>query len=379
MTWQGALAAALEVSFDALAALEGGRVVAANGALGALVGCAPHELWGRALGSLVRVEPPAEGGVLEALRRAPQPLEGTLTLWGGKELPVELLWRPWRFQGRPVELVAVRGVSLATSAQSALRRYQATLERKNSDLERANRVQREFLGILSHELRTPLTSVIGYAQVLGDEIIGPLNDKQRAYAETIYTSGLQLMRLIDDLLDLSRLEAGDVALQRRPVAVAELLRAGVAGVGAEARAKGLSVTLQPPPEAALYGDPARLAQVLGALLSNAVKFTPLGGRVWVSAELRESEVVLMVRDDGIGIAPEHHEGVFSPFFLVDASSARQHRGAGLGLALARRIVELHGGRIWVASELGRGSTFYVALPRAPHAPLGATPRALGPS
>jgi signal transduction histidine kinase len=379
--WQEALAAALEVSFDALAGLEGGRIVAANRALAALLGCRPHELRGRTLGSLVRLEPPrgTEEGVLEALRRAPHPLEGTLILWGGKEVPVELLWRPWRFRDRSVELVAVRGVSLATSTQSALRRYQAALERKNSDLERANRVQREFLGILSHELRTPLTSVIGYAQVLGDEVVGPLNDKQRAYTQTIYTAGWQLMRLIDDLFDLSRLEAGDVTLQRLPIAVAGLLQAGVESVSAEARAKGLSVTLQSPPEATLYGDPARLAQVLRALLSNAVKFTPLGGQVWVSAELREGEVLLTVRDDGIGIAAEHHERVFLPFFLVDASSGREQRGAGLGLALARRLVELHGGRIWVASELGRGSTFYVALPRAPHTLLGVAPHALEPS
>lgn len=384
-----ALKTALDACFDGMAALEAGRIVGANEALGSFLGCHPRELLGRALSDIVRleespldpVETSAAAPTLEgALRLAPRtPFEATATLWGGKEVPVEVLWRPWAFGGRPLDLVAVRSVSLATSAQSALRRYQAELERKNGDLARANRVQREFLGTLSHELRTPLTSVIGYAQVLGDELVGPLNDRQRDYAETIYTSGLQLMALIDGLLDLSRLEAGTVTLQRQAVPLAALLREGAGRVQADADAKGISVELRGVPEAALDGDPARLAQVVGALLSNAVKFTPLGGEVLVSARVHEDEVVIEVQDNGIGIAEADQAHVFTPFFLVDASSGRQQSGAGLGLALAKRLVALHGGRIGLSSQLGRGSCFSVALPRFNRSHTGAATHVLPPN
>lgn len=378
-----ALEQLLKASFDGMLAVNAGRIIQTNAVLASFLGYEPSELVGRALQGVLRLEPDllnpsadlspagmfgplevAPPAITRSALEAPLPVarEGTATLRGGKEVPVEILVRPFELAECSVQLVVVRDLSLYVGAQSALRRYQAELERKNSELARANRVQREFLGTISHELRTPLTSVIGYAQVLGDELLGPLSDKQREYAQTIYASGLQLLSLISGLLDLSQLEAGELALQRETVPLAALLQGALENAGSAAEAKGIVLTSPAAPEVALEVDAARLKQVLACFLSNAVKFTPLGGNVLLHSYLTQSEVCVEVVDDGVGIAAADQPHVFTPFFLVDASSSRQQDGAGLGLALAKRLVELHGGRVWVLSVLGQGSRFGFALP-----------------
>ena len=194
-----------------------------------------------------------------------------------KFLPAEVVIRPLILGGRTVQLVALRDLSVQLSTQNALRNYQAELERKNSELERANRVKSEFLATISHELRTPLTTVIGYAQLLEDD--DALSAEQRSYLAEIQDSGTQLVGLVEGLIDLSQLESSELTLYRQEVPFGSVLARALAKVRSVADAKGLALHVSEVPDLTLTGDPVRLEQVLVTYLSNAVKFTPLGGHV----------------------------------------------------------------------------------------------------
>jgi signal transduction histidine kinase len=233
------------------------------------------------------------------------------------------------------------------------------LRRLNRELEVSSRNKSEFLAGMSHELRTPLNGILGASELLGQGLFGALNPKQQEYVEDIHGSGQHLLRLIEDVLDLSRIEAGQTELRREPISVAGLMQQCEAIVRGLADSKSQRLTVSPPrPELVLRIDERRIAQVACNLLSNALKFTPEAGQVLFSAFSQGNEVVFAVEDEGPGIAPEYRERIFEQFFRVPSDQ----EGTGLGLALAKHLVELHGGRIWIEGRESGGCRFLFALP-----------------
>ena len=238
----------------------------------------------------------------------------------------------------------------------------AELDEKSRELETASLHKSEFLANMSHELRTPLNAIIGFSQVLREGMVGEVNAKQAEYLDDILSSGNHLLSLINDVLDLSKVEAGQVELELAPFSLQEALERGVVMVRERATKDGVSLTLAPASESGLVpGDERRVRQVIFNLLSNAVKFTPEGGSVDVWTTRVNGEVRVSVCDTGPGIAPGDQERIFEEFQQTEAG-LEQREGTGLGLALSKRLVELHGGRIWVESEPGSGSTFTFSLP-----------------
>jgi len=236
------------------------------------------------------------------------------------------------------------------------------LSRLYAALEATSRHKSEFLANMSHELRTPLNAILGFSQVLRDRMFGDINEKQEEYLDDILSSGNHLLSLINDVLDLSKVEAGQVELVMAPFSLREALERGVVVVRERASDEEVRVAIAADPDADIVeGDERRIQQVIFNLLSNAVKFTPTGGAVGVATARVNGEVKVSVSDTGPGIAPEDHERLFDEFQQTDAGM-EQREGTGLGLALSKRLVELHGGRIWVESELGHGSTFVFTLP-----------------
>jgi signal transduction histidine kinase len=219
---------------------------------------------------------------------------------------------------------------------------------------------------MSHELRTPLNAVIGFSEVLQDRLFGDLNDKQAEYVADIHTSGRHLLTLINDILDLSKIEAGRMELGVSSFAFADVLQTSVALLRERATRQGINLRLEVDPSiGVIEADERMLKQVLFNLLANAVKFTARSGHVDVTARGDGDEVLVSVRDDGIGIAAADQARIFEEFEQVGRAHVQE--GTGLGLALSRRFVELHGGRLWVESEPGRGSTFTFTLPRTQRA------------
>lgn len=369
----------LALSLERTAVCKAGVILAVNEAFAHYLGYAPDDLTGLPLERFIQFDSDAgnELGAAAASTGLPQLLEVTATLRGGKNVPAELATRPLVWEGRSLELVALRAVSVQGSMQSALRRYQAELERKNRELERANRVKSEFLTMVSHELRTPLTSVIGYAQLLEDDLA--LSSAARDYLALIQASGAQLVALVEGLIDLSQLESGELELYYEPVRFETVLSRALAAVQGTAHARGLSVHLSGEASVTLYADAPRLGQILGAYLSNAVKFTPLGGTVEVVLEADADELRCEVVDSGVGIGTDDLPHIFQPFFRVNPHEGRSESGAGLGLALAKRLSELHGGRVWTESTPGRGSRFGFSVPRRLGATAQVARNSVGPS
>ncbi|MBE9126549.1 MULTISPECIES: PAS domain S-box protein [unclassified Coleofasciculus] len=235
----------------------------------------------------------------------------------------------------------------------------------NAELARAARLKDEFLASMSHELRTPLNAILGLAEALQEEVYGGLTDRQRKSLVTIEHSGKHLLELINDILDLSKIESGKMALQIAPVSLASLYASSLTFVKQQAHAKRIRINSQMAEDIGeIEVDERRMRQVLVNLLSNAVKFTPEGGEVslQVDADSDAETLQVSVSDTGIGIAPENLNQLFKPFVQLDSSLSRRYAGTGLGLALVRRIVDLHGGSVSLESELGKGSRFTVSLP-----------------
>ena len=258
------------------------------------------------------------------------------------------------------EEVQVRTRELATAL--------AELDEKSRELEAASHHKSEFLANMSHELRTPLNAISGFSQVLRRQLFGEINEKQAEYLDDILASARHLLSLIDDVLDLSKVEAGQIDLEVVPFSLPGALERGVVMVRERATKADIRVSLEVDPRVdTVMGDERRISQVVFNLLSNAVKFTPTGGSVDIAAERRDGEVRVSVSDNGPGIAPEDQQRIFGEFQQA-AAGRTQREGTGLGLALSKRLVELHGGRIWVESEPGKGSTFAFTLPAEPGKP-----------
>jgi signal transduction histidine kinase len=249
-------------------------------------------------------------------------------------------------------------------AMSELRHKNFELEEQARRVQEADRLKSEFLAMMSHELRTPLNGIIGFSEFILDEKPGPLNPKQREYMSDVLTSGRHLLELINDILDLSKVEAGKMELHPEPLRLAKVIEEVCAIINPMAMKKNINVTTTLDKRLdRLTLDSQKLKQVLYNLLSNAVKFTPEGGKIEITAKPSgENEFLLLVRDSGAGIRPEDLGKLFMAFQQLHSAGARPHDGTGLGLALTKKIVELQGGTLKVESELGRGSLFAVTLP-----------------
>jgi PAS domain S-box-containing protein len=246
-----------------------------------------------------------------------------------------------------------------------LERKVVELETVNRRLEESSRLKSGFLTNVSHELRTPLNAIIGFSQMLCRDAVGPLQPKQRRYVDNVLSSSRHLLSLINDLLDISKIEAGKMDLKLHSLSVSELLQDAAGVIRGMADQKQIQVEVERPrADLAVWGDAGRLKQVILNLLSNAIKFTPAGGRVRVGASKLGTMVQLQVIDTGIGVAAGDQDRIFGEFQQVDGSETREFPGTGLGLALTRKLVEMHGGSIQIQSDLGKGSTFTVTLPLA---------------
>jgi len=237
------------------------------------------------------------------------------------------------------------------------------LGRLYEELETVSQHKSVFLANMSHELRTPLNAIIGFSEVLHEQMFGALNEQQMGYVGDVLESGQHLLSLINDILDLSKVEAGRMELELSDVSLPLALQSGLTMQGERAGKTGITLGLSVHPEdLVVRADERKLRQVVFNLLSNAVKFTPPGGRVDVSARLTDGVVEVAVADTGNGIAPEDQELIFEEFQQARGDPGTRQEGTGLGLPLSRRFVELHGGRLWVESEQGVGSTFRFTLP-----------------
>jgi two-component system NtrC family sensor kinase len=236
------------------------------------------------------------------------------------------------------------------------------LDEQTRELEAASRHKSEFLANMSHELRTPLNAISGFSQVLRKQLYGKINEKQAEYLDDVLASSRDLLSLIDDVLDLSKVEAGQIELRVVPFSLPAALERGAVIVRERAAKEGVRISISSDAGIdTVIGDERRIRQVILNLLSNAVKFTPAGGTVDVAVARLDGEVRVSVSDSGPGIAPEDHERIFEEFQQA-AAGKEQREGTGLGLALSKRLVELHDGRIWVESQPGQGSRFVFTLP-----------------
>ncbi len=294
------------------------------------------------------------------------------------------------FDDQDVELLTTLASTTATAVENVklfeqLQRSQEELSRRNRELverekrlealnrelaeanrkiQEANRLKSQFVANMSHELRTPLTGIIGWAEVMLEGVLGEITPEQAARLETIRSNGRHLLQLINDVLDLSKIESGRMPMERSSFPLADVLAEVEQTMRPMAEEKEQALTFEiPEDEINVVGDPGRTRQVLINLVGNACKFTPEKGKITVRAELTpEGMAHVSVSDTGPGIAPEDQEIIFEEFRQANGSSARRHQGTGLGLTIAKKLVELQGGRIWVESELGKGSTFHFTLP-----------------
>jgi signal transduction histidine kinase len=288
---------------------------------------------------------------------------------------------------RVADAFILEGIKRAMSA----RMHMATVEEANRELteknrrlaqaverlQEADRLKSNFLATVSHELRTPLTSVIGYSEMLLEGIAGELNEEQREYVRTVMEKGDQLLQLITGILDISRMEAGEMKFDKHPFELDEVVSIALSTIAPHARRKKLVLTAEVPPDLpSALGDRDKTRQVLLNLLNNAIKFTPEGGEVAVRAKLGRlrpdkpeagTGVQVSVCDSGIGVPAEHQKRIFDPFYQVDNTSTREFGGTGLGLNIVQRFIEAQGGTVWVESPIAedRGSAFHFTIPLAP--------------
>jgi two-component system, NtrC family, sensor kinase len=281
----------------------------------------------------------------------------------GRILGALTVWRKQTgsFVAEVVNLLQTFATQSALAIQNA--RLFREIEDKSRQIEAANRHKSEFLANMSHELRTPLNAIIGFSEVLGERMFGELNEKQAEYTDDILSSGRHLLSLINEILDLSKVEAGRMELELATFDLPLAIENARTFVRERATKHGINLDVTIDERLGDFvGDERKIKQILLNLLSNAVKFTPEGGRIGINARQADGSVEISVSDTGVGIAPEDQARIFEEFRQVGGDNAKKIEGTGLGLTLAKKFVELHGGRIWVESEVGKGSTFTFTLP-----------------
>src|ERR1019366_7672540 len=240
--------------------------------------------------------------------------------------------------------------------------YTRELESRNLEIERANRMKSEILANMSHELRTPLHTMLGFSELLIEGLKGPLNVDQTRSVNHIHNDAQHLLALINEILDLSKIEAGRLKLCRETLDLSGMLEETVGSLRPQCSSKSIRIETKAPCCLSVDGDRVRVRQILYNLLSNAVKFTPVGGRIRINAGSADGFAEISVTDTGIGIPQQEHQAIFEKFHQVVTVTSGMREGTGLGLAITKRLVEEHGGSIWLASEPGQGSRFSFTIP-----------------
>jgi len=287
---------------------------------------------------------------------------GLPLLRGGSPIGAIVIYRaePGQFENKHFELLKTFADQAVIAIENA--RLFREIEDKSRQLEIASQHKSEFLANMSHELRTPLNAIIGFSEVLSERMFGDINEKQAEYISDILQSGRHLLSLINDILDLSKIEAGRMELELSDFDLPSSIENTLTLVRERAVRRGIELGHTVDEHLGMVrADERRVKQVLLNLLSNALKFTPEGGRIDVRAAVRDGMAEISVADTGVGISPEDQELVFEEFRQV-GTAAKKVEGTGLGLAISRKFIEVHGGRIWVESQVGKGSTFAFTLP-----------------
>jgi PAS domain S-box-containing protein len=279
----------------------------------------------------------------------------------GHLIPVEISLSPLEFENDFRVTAIVRDVTERRAADEQIRAVNQQLEARNREVERANRLKSEFLASMSHELRTPLHTIIGFTELLVEEVEGPLNEKQKRFLTHVHKDSLHLLELINDILDLSKIEAGRMELKPERFLARDAAMEVMATIEPQAHAKSQKLENRVG-ECAILADRVRFKEILYNLLSNAVKFTPASGSIAVSSGPVEGFEQFAVEDTGIGISESELSSIFDKFYQAAPTTKGIREGTGLGLAITKRLVELHGGSISVRSTLGQGSRFSFTLP-----------------
>jgi PAS domain S-box-containing protein len=371
----------LEAAPDAILEVDAsGSIVLVNAAAERLSGYSRTELLGRPMEILTPEELRGRHAAHRAaywahpaVRSMGSGLDLHLQCKDGGRVPVEISLSPVNYEGEMRVTAIIRDITERQRAERQMREMQddftaelteanRQLEMRNREVERANRLKTEFVASMSHELRTPLHTIIGFAELLAEELEGPLNEKQKRFAAYIHKDSLHLLELINDILDLSRIEAGRLDLRLGAFDMLEAVEEVMATIRPQAVAKSLDLEAGAPDQIALHADRLRFKEVLYNLLSNAVKFTHEGGQIRVEAALEDGVAEISVSDTGVGIPVAEQAPVFDKFYQAGSTTRGLKEGTGLGLAIAKQLVEAHGGRIWLLSEPDKGSRFAFTMP-----------------
>jgi len=357
-----------------------GQITLLNEAAERMFGYTRDELLGLNVDSLVPKSMRAghaEHRASYAAKPNTRPMGTGLELQGqrkdGSLFPVEISLSPNWIEGELHVIASVRDISERKAVENRIRllREQYTaeltlkneqLEARNREVERANKLKTEFLASMSHELRTPLHTIIGFSELLAEQLEGPLTDKQQRFVGHILQDARHLLELINEVLDISKIESGRLELKRETFDFNQCVEEVLAGIRHQAATKNIVLENQNAFHDPLYADRLRLKEILYNLLNNAVKFTPEGGRVWIEAAREGDKLQISVCDTGIGIPEKEQPSIFEKFYQVGDITGGVREGTGLGLPITKHLVELHGGTISVASQPGKGSSFRLALP-----------------
>jgi PAS domain S-box-containing protein len=381
----------IEASHDAIIVREpGGRILQWNAGAQEIYGWQAADAVGQVTHTLFQTGFPVSLDDVEAALDRPGRWDGELrhTRRDGARITVEsrhILVRGT--DGTPAAVLETnRDITLRKQAEEAVAALNTKLgatnkelELRNREVERANRLKSEFLASMSHELRTPLNAIIGFSDLLAEQTAGPLSSKQQRFVSHIQQGARHLLALINDILDLSKVEAGRLELNRENVPVATALAEVLVSIRPAAAAKDIAVHSSIGPDVTVFADRIRFKQILVNLLGNAVKFTPEGGRIWVEAAERRGRLTVSVSDTGLGISIEEQEAIFDAFHQAGATTKGIKEGTGLGLAITKRLVEEHGGRIWVESEPGKGARLSFTMPAGRAAAEESAPEDAGAS
>jgi PAS domain S-box-containing protein len=373
----------LEVAPDAILEVDGsGKIVLVNQTAEKMFGYSRQEMLGMNVDALVPAamrHSHSQHRTFYGTHAQTRPMGIGLELRAqrkdGSLLPVEISLSPNPGPDGMRVIAVVRDITVRKRIEDKLRAVQDSynaeltakneqLEARNRDIEKANRLKTEFLASMSHELRTPLHTIIGFAELLSEGIEGPLGPKQQRFLGHILQDSRHLLELINEVLDISKIESGKLQLQIGAIEFPGCFEEVVNGIQRQAEQKNIHLEIDNQFTEIIFADRLRLKEVLYNLLTNAVKFTPEGGRVWVHVKSEDGWLQVTVGDTGIGIAPEEQDHIFEKFYQVGATTKGTREGTGLGLPITRQLIQLHGGKVWLESKLGEGSRFHFTLPLA---------------